>query len=647
MTLPRPHLLADLLEHARTQTAYGSALLGPAAGATPESAPGLLAGLPVLTRADLRREGFRLQARQGDTGTWRLLRTTGTTAEPAEVVLDAGARAAEALSLAAHVRRCLGSDDWRARDLLHLALHGGASSRAMPSPWHPQARVVKWNLLQAWQAGDDAFVRCLSHLDGRVVTALPSVAELLASRLTRTAPGRIRPLLVLLSGEALEAQTRARVAEAFGCPVSSLYTLAEAGIVGTECLTDGGYHVEDSVWVEILDDQGLPAPPGVEGDIVLTPLANRAMVLLRYRCGDRGCWLPQPCRCGRAAPCLRLSAGRRPARLLSAAGATVNVVRFAKLLAALEVERWHFHQDASGAAGIDYQAGRPLPPAAASVVASAVRAALGPQIEVRLRRVPSLEQAPSRAEPPSGPASARSAEPAGPDLGELVRWLRGELGEDPDLEAAVLTGSALDPEAATRFSDVDLVLLVRGDPGAPRWVEEARRLRLRVPRLAVTVDARYGLERRAPLLVCRLHCEQALVAGRLDESLLPWPVAADLRAAGRFWAQEAEAILWHRLTRPDPPGPDLAREAALAARHALDALRYRYLLRGARVTATREVLALAHGDADLEDVLVDVEELFDLAREHRPPAGPEALARGLAAARGCVRAVAADLDPAR
>src|SRR4051812_19340810 len=178
----QPHLRA-LLEHARRATTYYATQLPPLAEPLPDDLDALLSRLPLLSRQDLRHHGGELRARGGDTSSWRLLRTTGTTDEPAEVILDAEARTAEAAALARHVDRCLNSKEWRDRNLLHLTLHAGAASRAMPSPWSAPGRVIKWNLLRAWQAGDAAFVRSLAHLHGQVVTALPSVAELLAARL--------------------------------------------------------------------------------------------------------------------------------------------------------------------------------------------------------------------------------------------------------------------------------------------------------------------------------------------------------------------------------------------------------------------------------------------------------------------------------
>jgi hypothetical protein len=52
----------------------------------------------------------------------------------------------------------------------------------------------------------------------------------------------------------------------------------------------------------------------------------------------------------------------------------------------------------------------------------------------------------------------------------------------------------------------------------------------------------------------------------------------------------------------------------------VEALRYHYLARGARVTASREILAMAREEKQ-DDLswLNDVAEAFDVAREHRPP----------------------------
>jgi phenylacetate-CoA ligase len=60
------------------------------------------------------------------------------------------------------------------------------------------------------------------------------------------------------------------------------------------------------------------------GDIVLTCTTNRTMPLIRYRVGDRGRLLPDPCSCGRPHPVLDGIEGRSGDLLLTSSGTQVH-----------------------------------------------------------------------------------------------------------------------------------------------------------------------------------------------------------------------------------------------------------------------------------------------------------------------------------
>jgi phenylacetate-CoA ligase len=636
--------LRTLLEHARTAVPFYAERLPPANEAIPDDVDALLARLPLLSRQDMRRSGHRLHDQRGDRSSWRLMRTTGTTEEPADVILDAEAQGADALALAEHIDYCLGNDAWRRRDLVHVALHPDATSRSLPALWEGGGRTTKWNLAPLWRSGDGTFLCGLKHLTGQVVTALPSVAELLALRVRATAPhGAVRPALVVLSGQAIEPDQRTLLTEVFACPITSLYVLAETGIIGRECPA-GGYHVVPTkAVVEIVDEAAARLPAGSEGEVVVTPLTNRAMPLLRYRTGDRGCWLAGPCPCELPGRRLRLTASRRAGRLLTTSGATIATVRFAKLLAGLDVEQFAFVQSAAGAVTVSYRSQRPVGPTAAALVSGCLRAALGPTTSVQLKHVPIghlREQL--IPDPPAG-----VAEPAGPDLADLVEWLRLRLPEDAALEAVLLTGSALDAETMTRFSDIDLAVVFRRDFDRDRWLAEATELRQELRRLSVHVHVGPELAVRAPLYACRLRSEVCAVRGIIDETLVPWPAVAVIRAEGRFWLNGAAATLWQRATELETLLRDPLREAYLASKFAVNALRYRYLCRGERETSARAILARAEDDSFAATAwFAEIRNAVAISREHRPPpvALPSLIRCCHAAVLDCLRVVAAELD---
>jgi len=100
--------LAELLRYARRAVPYYQTRI-PAGPLDETTAARVLAGLPVLSRAEVRAQRGRLWSTEGDARTWKRIRTTGTTGEPLKVVLDPPAQQQELAVLAAHADDLLGS----------------------------------------------------------------------------------------------------------------------------------------------------------------------------------------------------------------------------------------------------------------------------------------------------------------------------------------------------------------------------------------------------------------------------------------------------------------------------------------------------------------------------------------------------------
>jgi len=97
---------------------------------------------------------------------------------------------------------------------------------------------------------------------------------------------------IICYGEALSNTVKNRLKTTFGCPVVSLYSNQECGMLAIECPENKEYHVNDASYhIELLkmnsDD---PVSDGEPGRIVVTDLFNRAMPLIRYDTGDTAIW---------------------------------------------------------------------------------------------------------------------------------------------------------------------------------------------------------------------------------------------------------------------------------------------------------------------------------------------------------------------
>ncbi len=96
---------------------------------------------------------------------------------------------------------------------------------------------------------------------------------------------------VELTGEMYFEQLVKRIERLFSCTVKGHYGSMEMSSIGYE-LEHNRYEIfETSVYVEVLNEDGQPAPLGEIGEIYVTSLQNYAMPFIRYCIGDRGKFL--------------------------------------------------------------------------------------------------------------------------------------------------------------------------------------------------------------------------------------------------------------------------------------------------------------------------------------------------------------------
>jgi phenylacetate-CoA ligase len=110
--------------------------------------------------------------------------------------------------------------------------------------------------------------------------------------------------------EVVDDALRETCREVLGCRIVHNYTAGETGYIALQCPDHDHFHVQSEVMlVEILDAVGRPCPPGEIGRVVVTPLHNFAMPLLRYEIGDEAVF-GDICGCGRGLPVLTRIVGR-------------------------------------------------------------------------------------------------------------------------------------------------------------------------------------------------------------------------------------------------------------------------------------------------------------------------------------------------
>lgn len=105
------------------------------------------------------------------------------------------------------------------------------------------------------------------------------------------------------TGEMLSPSVRKILENDYSINTSQAYAVTEpGGAIAYECDQKSGMHMMDEYFVEIIDPQtGKQLPPGEIGEIVVTPLHNKAWGLVRFGTGDLSSYTTESCPCGRTA----------------------------------------------------------------------------------------------------------------------------------------------------------------------------------------------------------------------------------------------------------------------------------------------------------------------------------------------------------
>lgn len=169
-----------------------------------------------------------------------------------------------------------------------------------------------------------SFLRDLNRMQARYlvgyVGAIEAFADFVVSENARVPSLKA----VWTTASPLPAAKRRYLRECFDCPVYTQYGSVEVFLLAAECSHHTGMHVfSDIRHVEVIAADAAPAAYKQSGDIVVTDLTNYAFPLLRYRIGDRGCLLGDPCPCGRPFPLMDYVSGRVTDRILLPDGTSV------------------------------------------------------------------------------------------------------------------------------------------------------------------------------------------------------------------------------------------------------------------------------------------------------------------------------------
>lgn len=259
-----------------------------------------IAKLPILTREQFSRCSEELIASNVRRSTLVVGHTSGTTANPLQIVWDRQVCMIKTVV------------DWRQKRIAgvnpfdRIAYIIGrqiVKAQSQHPPFWRHNRVLNHLFFSAFHLAEknlDHYFDRLAKFQPRAIEGFPSTLHYLATHLNRrnlSFPVRA----VFTSAEPLLTVQRAAIEKAFQCKVFDFLGMSERVLFATECHQHDGKHLNgDFGYTEIIGD-------GTEretelGRIVATGLHNYAQPLIRYQTSDVSAFYAEPCACGLAFP---------------------------------------------------------------------------------------------------------------------------------------------------------------------------------------------------------------------------------------------------------------------------------------------------------------------------------------------------------
>ncbi len=201
---------------------------------------------------------------------------------------------------------------------------------------------------------------------------------------------------VFTRGEVVDAELRALCADVWGVPLVDCYSAEEAGVLALQCPLSRQYHVAaETVLLEVVDETGRLCAPGEVGRVVVTPLHNFAMPLIRCAIGDYAEVGPSDCPCGRTLPTLTRILGRSRARLLLPSGERRFPYNPARVIARYrDILQYQIVQKAVDLVELRLVARAPLGPGGEEDLNRVLATALGHAFPLRFTYVDAIERGP-------------------------------------------------------------------------------------------------------------------------------------------------------------------------------------------------------------------------------------------------------------
>jgi phenylacetate-CoA ligase len=361
-----------------------------AAGARPEDirGPEDLAGLPILTKHDVREHTAAMISRGFQRDDLLEFRTGGSTGKPLALYIT---------------EEC--SEQRNACARRHDRWSGWEVGEPMAAVWGnpaiakgPKARFRTWlygpqlylDTMEVNEASVTRFAAAWTRVRPTLLFGHAHSLYLLARFVEDLRLESVRPRAIISSSMMLLDAERDVIERVFGVKVFDRYGCEETSLIASECERHDGMHLNiEHLVIEFLGEDGRPASPGTPGRIVVTDLLNTAMPFIRYQIEDEGTPVGATCACGRGLPLMGKVTGRLADFLVKRDGSRVAGVSLVEntLTRIPNIEQMQIVQESIGELRLRVVPGRRFSDDERGELLGYFRTLFGPGVDVKLELV--------------------------------------------------------------------------------------------------------------------------------------------------------------------------------------------------------------------------------------------------------------------
>jgi len=358
LLLMRDAKLAATWEHLRSGAPFFRERLpaGPIIDKSGRLRPDVWARAPVVSKDDIRNNLADMTVFPSDEagnafvkggvlpGGWGLEKSGGSTGRPIECLQDPGWRG---WNRAAALWCDKMSGAWPCREK-RLKIWGGAheiGGARLPLTTRLSAWMQNSSVLPCFRMDEHTMRSHLRTIDRTTdVTTLEGYSSALftLARFAESEGIEVQPLQRIISSAGnLYPYMKDVIERVFDAPVFNRYGSRDGGATANQCEMRQGLHIcEPTIYLEVVDEEGMPVPNGSPGEILITQIENRGMPLFRYRIGDCGIMDPDPCPCGMPHRTLKELVGRVTECVRTPDGRVLDSVYFAHLFGVVLNTGW-------------------------------------------------------------------------------------------------------------------------------------------------------------------------------------------------------------------------------------------------------------------------------------------------------------------